>query len=159
MKYEREKIQIMKIIEIDESRPDYVQAIQALLPQLSTEQIKFNSSHLEAMLSATGTHLLAAVNEAEPERILGILTLTLFRIPTALKAHIDDVVVDEQARGLGIGKLLILQAIDLAKQSGVKVIHLTSNPRREAANRLYPKLGFTQYHTNMYQLDLTQEAI
>jgi ribosomal protein S18 acetylase RimI-like enzyme len=85
--------------------------------------------------------------------IVGSLTLVLYRIPTGLKAWIEDVVVDEAARGHGVGELLNRAALDEARTRGVKGVSLTSRPSREAANRLYQRIGFTQRQTNVYRYD------
>ena len=144
----------MKIIEIQQALPSYVTEIQKLLPQLSNSKIDFSMDELEAMLAASGTHLFAAVSEEKSEKFLGMFTMTIYRIPTGLNARIDDVVVDDNARGQGIGEQLMRHAIKVARQSGVTVINLTSNPRRKAANRLYQRLGFEQYQTNFYRFNL-----
>ena len=87
-------------------------------------------------------------------RIVGSLTLVLYRIPTGLKAWIEDVVVDETARGHGVGEALSLAALDEARQHGAKSVSLTSRPSREVANRLYQRIGFAPRDTNVYRYDL-----
>ncbi|MCS5685302.1 MAG: GNAT family N-acetyltransferase, partial [Acidimicrobiales bacterium] len=74
-----------------------------------------------------------------------------FRIPTGLRAWIEDVVVDEAARGRGIGDALNRAAIERARAAGARTVDLTSRPSREAANRLYRRLGFVERGTNMYR--------
>jgi ribosomal protein S18 acetylase RimI-like enzyme len=86
--------------------------------------------------------------------VVGSLTLAFYRIPTGLKAWIEDVVVDESARGLGVGEALNLAAIDESRQRGAKNVSLTSRSSREAANRLYQRLGFEPYETNLYRFGL-----
>src|SRR5262249_19126743 len=86
--------------------------------------------------------------------IVGSLTLTLYRIPTGLQARIDDVVVDDAARGRGVGEALSREAIRLAREAGAKSVHLTSRRWREAANRLYKRLGFEPVDTNVYRYRL-----
>jgi len=82
------------------------------------------------------------------------MTLALFRIPTGLRAWIEDVVVDEAARGRGVGEALNRAAIERARGEGATTVDLTSRPSREAANRLYQRLGFQERPTNVYRLDL-----
>jgi len=86
--------------------------------------------------------------------ILGALTLVVFRIPTGVRAWIEDVVVDDRARGKGVGELLNRVALDLARSKGARTVELTSRPSREAANRLYRRIGFVQRDTNVYRYDL-----
>ncbi len=87
----------------------------------------------------------------DEEKIVGMLTLALFRIPSGVRAWIEDVVVDTEARGRGIGAALVRRAIEIAQESGARTVDLTSRPSREAANKLYQKLGFEQRSTNVYR--------
>jgi ribosomal protein S18 acetylase RimI-like enzyme len=88
------------------------------------------------------------------DEIIGTLTLVVFKIPTGIRAWIEDVVVDESARGLGAGQALNEAAIALARDKGAKTVDLTSRPSREAANRLYQRLGFNLRVSNLYRYDL-----
>jgi ribosomal protein S18 acetylase RimI-like enzyme len=87
----------------------------------------------------------------DEEKIVGMLTLAVFRIPSGVRAWIEDVVVDTEARGRGIGAALVRRAIEIAQESGARTVDLTSRPSREAANKLYQKLGFEQRSTNVYR--------
>jgi len=86
--------------------------------------------------------------------IVGLLTLVVFRIPTAVRAWIEDVVVDESARGKGVGEALNRAALDEARRRGAKTVDLTSRPSRAAANRLYQRIGFVARETNVYRYEL-----
>ena len=86
--------------------------------------------------------------------LLGSLTLALFRIPTGLRAWIEDVVVDDAARGRGVGEELNRVALRRAAEAGATTVDLTSRPSREAANRLYQRLGFERRDTNVYRIKL-----
>ena len=90
----------------------------------------------------------------EKNEIIGALTLTVYRVPTGIRSIIEDVIVDNSARGQGIGEALMLRAIEIAKEKGASNISLTSNPLREAANRLYLRVGFKKRETNAYQMKL-----
>jgi ribosomal protein S18 acetylase RimI-like enzyme len=98
--------------------------------------------------------LLIAVDREADDRVLGSLTLAWFRIPTGVRAWIEDVVVDEEARGHGVGELLNRAALDRARELGAKTVDLTSRPSREAANRLYQRIGFVARDTNVYRYSL-----
>ena len=87
-------------------------------------------------------------------QIVGTLTLVLFRSPSGARGWIEDVIVDEEARGNGVGEALVDAAIDLARRSNARTLDLTSNPTREAANRLYVRCGFEQRTTNVYRFSL-----
>lgn len=128
---------------------DVVDAFARLIPQLSSSSPAPSRDELVAMATAEADHLLVA--EDADGSILGSMTLIVFRIPTGIRAWIEDVVVDESARGRGVGEALNRTALDLAYGLGAKTVDLTSRPSREAANRLYQKLGFELRSTNVYR--------
>ena len=103
------------------------------------------------MIESPASDVLIAV---DGDVILGALTLIVFRIPTGVRAWIEDVVVDDAARGRGVGDALNRFALDLARSKGAKTVDLTSRPSREAANRLYRRLGFVARDTNVYRFVL-----
>jgi ribosomal protein S18 acetylase RimI-like enzyme len=83
--------------------------------------------------------------------IVGSMTLVMFAIPTGLRAWIEDVVVDGDARGMGVGQIINDRALEIAREAGVTTVDLTSRPSREAANRLYQRMGFVARETNVYR--------
>ena len=127
---------------------DLVGAMARLVSQLSSSGSPPDAEALEAIVASDSVVLLVAVSEGV---IVGALALVLFRIPTGLRAWIEDVVVDEAARGRGIGEALNRAAIERARAAGARTVDLTSRPRREAANRLYSRLGFVERETNVYR--------
>jgi len=131
--------------------PELARAIAQILPQLSSSAPPFTPSDLEALLASSGTTLLVARADGT---VVGMLTLVTFRIPTGLRAMIEDVVVDERRRGKGIAAALTLAALERARAAGARTVDLTSRPSRTAANRLYQKLGFVQRETNAYRFTL-----
>jgi ribosomal protein S18 acetylase RimI-like enzyme len=132
--------------------PDLVDAFATLIPQLSSSSTPPGEAEVREMVEAPGTHVLVA--RLEDGTIVGSLTLVVFRIPTAVRAWIEDVVVDEAGRGQGVGEALNRFALDLAKAAGAKTVDLTSRPSREAANRLYQRIGFQARETNVYRYQL-----
>jgi ribosomal protein S18 acetylase RimI-like enzyme len=102
-------------------------------------------------VASPATVLFVARDPHRNGEIAGTLTLALFRIPTGLRAWIEDVVVDTEARGQGIGEALTRAAIQRAVAAGATTVDLTSRPSREAANRLYVRVGFTRRETNVYR--------
>ena len=127
-------------------------AFGRLIPQLSKSSPAPSENELEEMVTAPGTFVLMA-RDAD-RHIVGSLTLVIFRIPTGMRAWIEDVVVDESARGQGAGEALNQFALDIARREGCKTVDLTSRPSREAANRLSQRLGFVARDTNVYRYDL-----
>jgi ribosomal protein S18 acetylase RimI-like enzyme len=130
---------------------EVVEAFARLIPQLSSSNPPPSRSQLESLVSSEASTLFVARVEG---RIVGSLTLATFRIPTGVRAWIEDVVVDEQARGHGVGEALNRAALDLARAEGAITVELTSRPSREAANRLYLRMGFVVRDTNVYRFTL-----
>jgi ribosomal protein S18 acetylase RimI-like enzyme len=144
----------VQIIEAVEVTPELVAAFERLIPQLSSSNPAPTQTELAAICESEASVLLIAVDREADDRILGSLTLAWFRIPTGVRAWIEDVVVDEEARGHGVGELLNRAALDLARELGAKTVDLTSRPSREAANRLYQRIGFVARDTNVYRYSL-----
>jgi ribosomal protein S18 acetylase RimI-like enzyme len=129
--------------------PELVDAIGRLVPQLSSSSPPPRASDLSEIVGSSATVLLVAEDDAG--RLLGMLTLAVFRLPTGVRAWIEDVVVDELARGRGAGEALVKVALDRAGAAGARSVDLTSRPSRVAANRLYRRLGFAERQTNVYR--------
>ena len=131
-----------------ESTDELVQAMAVLIPQLSKSNPPPSATDLNAIIASEASVLfIARVNG----KIAGALTLATFRIPTGVRAWIEDVVVDSEACGHGVGEALNMAAIAEARSRGAITVELTSRPSREAANRLYQRIGFVQRETNIYR--------
>lgn len=128
---------------------DVVAAFSRLIPQLSKSSPPPTKAELQAIATNESCHLLLARDT--DGTLLGSLTLVIFPIPTAVRAWIEDVVVDDAARGKGVGEALNSYALALAAENGAKTVDLTSRPSREAANRLYQRIGFVARETNVYR--------
>ena len=133
-----------------EATDELCAALAHLLPQLTSsppptlDELRLITSNPESAL------FVASLDG----RIVGSLTLIFYRIPSGLKAWIEDVVVDEAARGHGVGELLNRAALDEARRRGAKAVSLTSRASRQAANRLYQRIGFSARDTNVYRYSL-----
>ena len=143
----------VQIIEATEVTPALIEAFNRLVPQLSKSNLPPTATELALIIESPASILLIAVDPAD-EAILGSMTLAWFRIPTGVRAWIEDVVVDEAARGRGVGEALNREALERARALGAKTVDLTSRPSREAANRLYQRLGFEPRETNVYRFSL-----
>jgi ribosomal protein S18 acetylase RimI-like enzyme len=134
---------------------ELVTAFTALVPQLSRSSPPPDADQLAELIAQPGTSVFVARDDGV---IVGTLTLVVFRIPTGVRAWIEDVVVDEGARGCrpSVGELLSRAALDHAAASGARTVDLTSRPSREAANRLYQRIGFQRRDTNVYRYDLEE---
>lgn len=141
----------MKIYEVTEVGDGLVEAFARLIPQLSSSNPPPDRAALQAIVASDSARLLLAEDEGA---IVGSLTLVVFPIPTGIRAWIEDVVVDDAARGKGVGGALNKHALALAAKLGATTVDLTSRPSREAANRLYQQLGFERRDTNVYRYKL-----
>ena len=130
---------------------EVVDAMQRLIPQLSSSNPPPGRAELEEIVASPATTLFVA---RRSERIVGALTLVAFRIPTGVRTRIEDVVVDETLRGQRVGERLSEAALDAARGLGARSTDLTSRPSREAANRLYARMGFERRESNVYRYTL-----
>jgi ribosomal protein S18 acetylase RimI-like enzyme len=148
------EVEVSEVVGADGVTPEVVEAFARLIPQLSKSNPAPTAGELAAMAGSEASVLLIARDPDRGGGIVGSLTLFMFRIPTGLRAWIEDVVVDESARGRGVGDALNQFALARAREAGCRTVDLTSRPSREAANRLYQRIGFTLRETNVYRFDL-----
>ena len=130
---------------------ELVTAFERLIPQLSSSNPPPTAAELTSLVESDASSLYIARVDGQ---IVGSLTLAMFRIPTGIRAWIEDVVVDSSARGHGVGEALNMAALEHAKKHGAITVDLTSRPSREAANRLYQRIGFKARETNVYRYEL-----
>jgi len=140
----------VRVEEALETTAELAAAVAALVGELSSSAVPPTQEQVAAIVSSPACHLLIARDPRDP-RVLGMLTLVVFPIPTGIRAWIEDVVVTAAARGRGVGELLNHEALALAGRLGARTVELTSRPSREAANRLYARLGFERRNTNVYR--------
>ena len=151
----------MTVALITAATPEIHEAMGRLIPQLSRSAAPMSEADVQRFLSQDSVHLFAfRPDEADAQGnrpILGMLSLVAFEIPTGVRAWVEDVVVDEAARGQGAGFALVEAAVEHAKNVGARTVDLTSRPSREAANRLYQRAGFQLRETNVYRVTLEQK--
>jgi ribosomal protein S18 acetylase RimI-like enzyme len=136
----------MRIERVTEASDELVETIRALLPQLTEARTPPTLEQLQDVV--TNQRLLVARDE--DGAVLGTLTFVLYRVSSGVKGRIEDVIVDESARGQGVGEALVREGMRLANEAGVLMLELTSMPYRQSANRLYRRLGFVRKPTNVY---------
>jgi ribosomal protein S18 acetylase RimI-like enzyme len=137
-------VKVERATEADEA---LAEGIGRLVPQLSPTRRPPGIVELVELVATPGTNLIVA---RDGDAVLGMLTLIVYRVPTGIRAWIHDVVVDESARGRGVGEALAREALRTAEDAGAISVELTTRQEREAANRLYRRLGFEQRETNVY---------
>ncbi len=141
--------------EAREASPELLAAVNRLLRQLSSRAPQVSESELVEIVDSVNTRLFVARRD---EAVLGMTTLVLVRIPSGVRAIIEDVVVDEAGRGQGIGRRLVLTALEAARGAGVASVDLTSRPSRTAAHRLYRSVGFEPRDTTVYRYHVDVEG-
>jgi len=138
----------MEITTATEATDELASAFARLIPQLSATAVPPDRKALAEIIAAPSNTLLIA---RDGGRIVGTLTLVVFRIPTAVRAWIEDVVVDSDVRGRGAGDALTAEAMRIARERGARTIDLTSRRSREAARKLYEKAGFAVRDTTVFR--------
>ena len=141
----------IEIHELAEVTDEHVAAFARLLPQLSSNAKPLERETIERIMRHDACVILIATNGEG--LIVGALTLVVFPLPTGVRARIEDVVVDEAARGEGVGAALTDAALSMANARGARTVDLTSRPSREAANRLYRRLGFVERDSRVYRYE------
>jgi ribosomal protein S18 acetylase RimI-like enzyme len=134
------------ITQATEATPELVETIRALLPQLSEARTPPTLEQLQEVV----TQQTLLVARDEHGGVVGVLTFVLYRVSSGLKGRIEDVIVDNSARGQGVGEALVREGMRRANDAGVLMLELTSMPYRQSANRLYKRLGFVRKPTNVY---------
>ena len=137
------------IIEINTYSPEYHEAMQRFLDQLTPEHMILTEEMVKQLIASENSHLFFLMQD---EQVAGMLTVGIYYSPTGGKAWIEDVVVDEAFRGQGLSKLLVAHAIQFVESKQIPLLMLTSNPTRVAANKLYQAMGFGRKETNVYRM-------
>jgi ribosomal protein S18 acetylase RimI-like enzyme len=140
----------MHIEKVSDVTNEIYAAIKLLVPQLGAHKVIPTRDELNALVQSESSTLLVVRYPDESSEIVGMLTLAVYRVPTGVRSIVEDVIVDEKMRRRGIAEALMRRAIDLAGQAGAAVLTLSSNPTREAANKLYQSMGFEKRETNSY---------
>ncbi len=140
----------MQIDIVTQADEEHYNAFQRLVLQSTNNNLPPSLNDLTTLVRDSSSTLMVARNDHR--EIVGALSLTVYRVPTGIRSIIEDVIVDNSARGQGIGEALMKRAIEVAREKGASNISLTSNPMRESANRLYLRMGFKKRETNAYQI-------
>jgi len=131
-------------------------ACQRLVPQLTSNHPPPDREQLVKMLTSPASCLFLARHKDFGQDVIGLATLVIYRVPTGVRGYIEDVVVDERARGRHIGEALTQACLEQAERSGAPQVMLTCNPGRDAANKMYQNMGFELRRTNVYRFSFKQ---
>src|SRR5258708_1948781 len=141
----------MRIEAAKEATQELLDALTSLLPQLNRQLKPLTMERLSTVIGDPATTLLVVRDDG---RIVGAAAVLVYATPAFVKARIEDVVVDEHARGKGVGEALVRRCLEVARDRGAEIVELQSARCRERANRLYPRLGFELRESNLYRLNL-----
>jgi ribosomal protein S18 acetylase RimI-like enzyme len=147
----------MHVEQVAAITPELLQALERLIPQLTSKRPPPTPADLEALLAGAGNGLVVVREPDSDGPIVAAGCIAVYRVTTGIRAAIEDVVVDQAVRGRGIGEALMHRLLDLAQTRGAPGVSLTSNPSRDAANRLYRRLGFVPRSTNVYYYEFTSK--
>lgn len=145
----------MRIEAATAATSELLAALSRLLPQLNPELPALTQERLDRVVNDPATTLLIARGD-EDETIIATASVLVYTTPAHVKARIEDVVVDDSARGKGVGKELVLRCVEVARESGAEIVELQSARWRQVANRLYPKIGFELRDSNLYRISFDQ---
>ena len=151
MDKELEKTPVLALKELTAYTPKQRVELGALMKQLS-ERVTLTEENLKAVVDDPNCRLFVLCDGEE--RIVGCATLCVFHSPTGRKVSVEDVVVSEELRGCHLGRRLMEHLLAEARKLAPIELHLTSKPKRVAANALYQSLGFVRKETNAYTLQL-----
>jgi GNAT superfamily N-acetyltransferase len=143
---------MVRVEAVAEATPEVHAALARLLPQLNPKLPVPTMKRLQAIIADPAVTLFVA---KEGDEIVGTTTLVVYTTPFWIKARLDEVVVDESARGKGVGEALVKASLDLAREKGVEVVELQSGVQRAEAHRLYERMGFKRRETNVYRIVLS----
>jgi len=143
---------MVRIESVIEATPEVHAALAHLLPQLNDQLPVPTMDRLQAMVADPAVTVLLA---KDGEEVVGTTTVIVYTTPFWIKARLDEVGVDEAARGKGVGAALVTAALDVAREKGAQVAELQSGVQRDAANRLYQRMGFKPRETNVYRIVLS----
>ncbi len=146
----------MKIELVTDTTDELLEGITRLIPQLKISASSPSREEVIRLINSDAISMIIA--RADNNDMIGMLTLIVYPVPTGTRARIEDVVVDESHRGQGVAVAMVKRALGIARDKGAEGVALTSNPRRAAANRLYQKMGFIKWETNVYYLKFEHPA-
>ncbi len=143
----------MRVESVTDASPEIHAALARLLPQLNPTLPVPDMERLRRLIADPDVTLLIA---RDGDAIVGTTTVIVYTTPFWIKARLDEVVVDSGARGEGVGEALIRAALDVGRERGAQVAELQSGrgPAREAAHRLYERLGFRIRETDVFRIVL-----
>jgi GNAT superfamily N-acetyltransferase len=143
----------VRIERVDAATPEVLGALARLLPQLNDSLELPDMDRLRRLIADPDVTLLVA---REGDAIVGTTTVIVYTTPYWIKARLDEVVVDTSVRGKGVGEALVKAALDIGREKGAQVAELQSGrgPNREAAHRLYERLGFRTRNSDVMRIVL-----
>ena len=143
----------MRIEAVTEVTPQIHAALARLLPQLNSRLPVPSAERLQRIIDDPAVTLLVAKDGGE---IIGTSTVIVYSTPFWIKARLDEVVVDDSARGRGVGEALVKACLEIGRERGAEVAELQPGrgPERAVAHRLYERIGFKLRETDVFRIEL-----
>lgn len=139
----------IKIESLKTYTPKVLKDFNNLLSQLNIDIPKLSEEYVCEILKSTSTWIFVVRNNSG--MIIGMATLVVFKALSGKRATLEDIVVDKDYRGQGLGKKLLQTTLSFARKEDISYIDLTSRPDRIEANDLYVSLKFEKRNTNAYR--------
>ena len=144
------ELSIERIVDIT---PEVLAAAQHLSPQLeSSNQVAITQEYFERIVSNQDNVWLMA-RRASDAKYIGMASLVIMAMPTNIRACLENVVVDESARGLGAGTALCEAAKEIANEQNVNTLRAAASKNNVASQRMLQKAGF-EVETNLDYFEL-----
>ena len=151
---EQSRLDFMDIEVVSKITEEIYNAILMLVPQIGINKPKPSREDLQLLIDSESSKLVIARLPDENSSVVGMLGISIYRVPTGVRSIVEDIVVDKNFRGKGIAKALMYKSMEIAREAGASAVTLTSNPQRVEANQLYISLGFQKRNTNAYYYNL-----
>jgi GNAT superfamily N-acetyltransferase len=144
---------MLEIEEVGEMSAEILEALQRLLPQLNPRLPLPTAERLQRIIDDPDVTLVVA---RDGGRISGTTTVIVYTTPYWIKARLDEVVVDAEARGKGVGEAMVRYCLEVGRRKGAQVVELQSGraEQRAAAHRLYKRIGFEVRDSDIFRIIL-----
>ncbi len=143
----------MRIEEVTDATAEVHEALARLLPQLNPTLPLPTRERIERLMADPDVTLVVA---RDGDRIVGTATVIVYTTPYWIKARLDEVVVDRDARGKGVGEAIVRHCLEVGRRKGAQVAELQSGRGkvRAAAHRLYKRIGFEVRDSDIFRISL-----
>ena len=143
---------IERITSVDD---DVVEAAKRLSSQLnSSNQVTVSREYLETITENPDNYWLMARRESDA-RFIGMASLFIMRLPTNVRSFLENIVVDEDSRGQGVGIALSMRAFEIADSQNVNTLRAQAGTQNGVSRSMLQKAGFKiEDYLDYFELDI-----